>query len=124
MAPLDSVRNEFEQIIKNDLLGPWQGKDEVILQAPKSRSVVGMLAPIIVDAEEVLPEEDAKGVIDDEGSTTSIGEEQIGQMQTSGAQKSLLNLKRQTDQFNSAIKRKAVIRYLTLIVDFSSASHK
>jgi hypothetical protein len=77
VAPLDSVRNEFEEIIKNDLLGPWQGKDEVILQAPKSRYLVGMLAPIIIDAEETLPEEDEKGAIDDEGSNTSIGEEQI-----------------------------------------------
>lgn len=77
MASLDSVRNEYENLIKNDLLGPWQGPDEVILQAPKSRYLVGMLAPQIIDAEEILPEADEKGNALDEESTTSIGEEQI-----------------------------------------------
>lgn len=33
-------------------------------------------------------------------------------------------LKKQIDSFNQSITRKAVIRYLTIVIDFSSASLK
>ena len=35
-----------------------------------------------------------------------------------------MNLKKQIDGFNQSIKRKAVIRYLTIVIDFSSDSLK
>jgi hypothetical protein len=35
-----------------------------------------------------------------------------------------MHLKGKVDQFNRKIARKAVIRYLTIIIDFSSATHK
>ena len=35
-----------------------------------------------------------------------------------------MNLKKQVDGFNQSIKRKAVIRYLTIVIDFSSDSLK
>jgi len=35
-----------------------------------------------------------------------------------------MQLKSKVDLFNKKITRKAVIRYLTIIIDFSSASHK
>ena len=35
-----------------------------------------------------------------------------------------MNLKRQVDKFNASITRKAVIRYLTIVMDFSAACLK
>jgi hypothetical protein len=35
-----------------------------------------------------------------------------------------MQLKGKVDLFNKKIARKAVIRYLSIIIDFSSASHK
>jgi hypothetical protein len=47
MAKSVEIRSELEDLIRRDLLGPWEGENEIIDKSPKSRYVVGRLAPII-----------------------------------------------------------------------------
>ena len=62
------VREQLEQIIERDLLGPWDGPVEELPshQGPRSRYLVGMIAPVDVRAE---PEEvdSSLGDADEEG---------------------------------------------------------
>jgi hypothetical protein len=37
------VRQNLEDLIVRDLLGPWDGESELIKGSPKSRYLVGML---------------------------------------------------------------------------------
>jgi len=41
------IREDLEALIIRDLLGPWDGVDEAIKGSPKSRYLVGMLAPVV-----------------------------------------------------------------------------
>ena len=53
-----------------------------------------------------------------------IKDEDITEIYRSTNHVSQINRKIQVDSFNSKVTRKAVIRYLTIIADFSSSSHK
>ncbi len=51
MANLVEIRTELQDLIVRDLLGPWEGEDEKTKSSPKSRYLVGMLAPIVLNPE-------------------------------------------------------------------------
>lgn len=52
-----------------------------------------------------------------------LKDEDITEMQQDEQQKKLAK-KNQIDEFNTTIKRKSLIRYLTVVIDFSSAARK
>ncbi len=62
------VREQLEQILERDLLGPWDGPSEELPsnQGPRSRYLIGMIAPVDVRAD---PEEvdSSLGDADEEG---------------------------------------------------------
>lgn len=39
------VRDRLEEIIERDLLGPWDGPEEELIEGPRSRYLVGIIAP-------------------------------------------------------------------------------
>ena len=51
MAKLTEIRGELQDLIIRDLLGPWEGEGEKTKASPKSRYLVGMLAPIVTNPE-------------------------------------------------------------------------
>ncbi len=47
------VRDQLSTLLRRDLLGPWDGEDEVVggTVGPRDRYIVGLLAPLDVDAD-------------------------------------------------------------------------
>ncbi|MBO0706713.1 MAG: DISARM system helicase DrmA [Candidatus Dormibacteraeota bacterium] len=62
-----AVRDRLEQIIDRDLLGPWHGTDEELHEGPRSRYLVGMIAPRDVRADPPEIVDSTLGDADDDG---------------------------------------------------------
>lgn len=63
-----AVRDNLEEIIERDLLGPWGGSDEELVEeGPRSRYLVGMVAPIDVKADPELVDSTLGDADGDEG---------------------------------------------------------
>ena len=80
MADKVEVRQDLEDLIVRDLLGPWNGENEFIKGSPKSRYLVGMLAPIVRNPElQKASSEDQDAeiqvVVVDGGSSDATGDE-------------------------------------------------
>lgn len=91
VAPLDipqtfeeatsyQVRDEFEELIRRDLLGPWDGETEVFrprVHGPRERYLVGMLGPKhalkgAVEAADEVPE--AEAAVQGDGAEAELPE--------------------------------------------------
>lgn len=71
MASKVEIRENLEDLIVRDLLGPWDGEDESLKTSPKSRYLVGMLAPIVRNPQ---PQKETDSSTDDEDGVIVIGE--------------------------------------------------
>lgn len=70
MAKKVEIRQNLEDLITRDLLGPWDGENEITKSSPKSRYLVGMLAPIVRNPEtQKISEEDG----DESGEVITMG---------------------------------------------------
>jgi hypothetical protein len=69
MADKVEVRQNLEDLIVRDLLGPWDGENEAIKGSPKSRYLVGMLAPVVRN-----PETQKESTEDEDGEVAVMGE--------------------------------------------------
>ena len=80
MANKVEVRQDLEELIVRDLLGPWDGENEVLKGSPKSRYLVGMLAPVVRNPEIQKASDDGEDGDDEvavmgEGSAANAGDE-------------------------------------------------
>jgi hypothetical protein len=71
MANKVEVRQDLENLIIRDLLGPWDGENEVLKGSPKSRYLVGMLAPLVRNP---LPQKAADDSEGEDGEVAVVGE--------------------------------------------------
>jgi hypothetical protein len=63
------VRQNLENLIVRDLLGPWDGESELLKGSPKSRYLVGMLAPVVTN-----PEVQKVSTEDEDGEVVVMGD--------------------------------------------------
>jgi hypothetical protein len=76
MASKVEVRQDLEELIVRDLLGPWDGEDERIKASPKSRYLVGMLAPVVRNPQIQKASDDGQDGEDDAKAIMEIYKEQ------------------------------------------------
>lgn len=87
MADKVEVRQSLEDLIVRDLLGPWDGESEVIRNSPKSRYLVGMLAPIVTNPEvqkESTEDEDGEVVVMGDADSNVAGDDAADDSAASG----------------------------------------
>lgn len=80
MASKVEIRQNLEELIVRDLLGPWDGETERIRSSPKSRYLVGMLAPVVRNPQVQKASDDGQGNEDEvavigEGASAATGDE-------------------------------------------------
>jgi hypothetical protein len=80
MASKVEIRQNLEELIVRDLLGPWDGESERIKSSPKSRYLVGMLAPVVRNPQVQKASDDGVDGDDEvavigEGSSSNTGDE-------------------------------------------------
>jgi hypothetical protein len=80
MASKVEIRQDLEELIVRDLLGPWDGETEKIKSSPKSRYLVGMLAPVVHNPQPQKASDDGQDGDDEvavigEGSSANTGDE-------------------------------------------------
>ncbi len=87
MADKVEVRQNLEDLIVRDLLGPWDGESELIKGSPKSRYLVGMLAPVVRNPEvqkESTEGEDGEVAVMGEANSDGSGDDAVEDSVASG----------------------------------------